>query len=243
MKLKLLSIFILLTIVLLYFFYNVQLKHRMSGFYSTKNIDSSYIEIKRPIYHFRHWLWSGIFPFYGGFINDPHVLPSKPALPSATLSNQYKIKRYQSYDINFFFKDETSEVVLAIEYHDDVYEYILDVPAGGRTLSGLVKGDTDFILFPYLKGIAIYTFMSMKNRSDESIAFYFIEKPFSDKKLHLSRFDLGSQKANKLIGHIGSSDESHLVGQLFCNHMYPQTKTMFENELGKCNEINGVSLD
>jgi hypothetical protein len=96
-----------------------------TGGVSTREMNPDYVEIRRPKHHFRHWIWSGIFP-YGGWIPDPHFAETHvmsfcreatPLIPAPA--------RYQGFDVNPWFRDETSEVVLAIEAAGIVYEYKL----------------------------------------------------------------------------------------------------------------------
>jgi hypothetical protein len=154
------------------------------GIYNTSEIDPNNIEILRPVYRFRHWKWSGIFPLYGGFIGDPHILFSKPViLPSfefPIISSNHSF-RYQVFDINTAFEDNSTELLLAIEIDDKVYEFQLDVPKGSRSFSGMAERKTDFILVPFGTKIILFTFLSVPNKLGISDYIFILETPFDER--------------------------------------------------------------
>lgn len=98
---------------------------------STQQISSENIDILRNEYYFRNFIWSGIFPLYGGFISDPHFLFQLPQDLTQYLSPvfQTKLVRYQLIQVNPYFKNRTSEMVLAMEIDGETYEYKLEVPS------------------------------------------------------------------------------------------------------------------
>ena len=105
---------------------------------STRELDSTFIEIRREKHHLRHWKWSGIFP-YGGWIEDPHFVPTHVmnfCPEAAALIPQPA--RFQGFDVNPWFEDDTSETILAIESGGAVYEYRLSL----RDLVGVRHGFT-----------------------------------------------------------------------------------------------------
>ena len=69
--------------------------------------------------------WSGIFPIFGGFIPDPdfHLDQVHDFSPEIRSLLNDKNARYQGIDINPWFKDYSSEIILAIEVNHKVYEY------------------------------------------------------------------------------------------------------------------------
>lgn len=86
--------------------------------------------VHRKRHHFRHWVWSGIFPGEGGFIPDPHYLCSKDGVFSDPVNELISVKtsRYAIVDVNPFFNDRSSEVLLLVKWHDEVLEYSLNFP-------------------------------------------------------------------------------------------------------------------
>jgi hypothetical protein len=71
--------------------------------YSTKELDSNFIEIHRKKHRFRHWKWSGICPFFGGWIPDPHILATPVREFSKVIREAIGCNgtaRYQGLDIN-----------------------------------------------------------------------------------------------------------------------------------------------
>jgi hypothetical protein len=225
-------------------------QHVTSGVYSTKEDNPKSITIRRSIYPYRHWKWSGIFPLYGGFIPDPHIIHSAPVTMSEALKEKYGDPnlRYQAFDINDAFHDASSEIVLAIEYLGNVFEYVLEAPPGSRTISGLVLGEpTDFVLFSFDEGVAIYATMSLGGvpsalPSDEGEAFYFIDEPFRKKKEQLKREPLTSPRSRELIKYYSEEKRYKSIQPLFCNHPYVTAKKLFEANFSACeNELNGKS--
>lgn len=98
---------------------------------STQQISSEYIDISRNKYYFRNFTWSGIFPLYGGFISDPHFLFQLPVDLTQYLSLVFQTKpvRYQLIQVNPYFENRTSEMILAMEIDGETYEYKLEVPS------------------------------------------------------------------------------------------------------------------
>ncbi|UNK20693.1 hypothetical protein MNQ98_12050 [Paenibacillus sp. N3/727] len=97
---------------------------------STKTYDSNNVEIQRDKYNLRNFMWSGIFPIYGGFIPDPHYLYSEPVDVTEYLSSVFHNNnvRYQLIDVNPFFENRTSENILAMEINGSSFEYKLEFP-------------------------------------------------------------------------------------------------------------------
>ncbi len=123
----------------------------MTDSYSTKELDSSFIEIRRKRHRFRHWKWSGIFPFYGGWISDPHILATPVREFSKVISKGIGCNgtaRYQGFDINPWFEDASSEVVVAIESDETVFSYNLDLKDLENVKYGFINGRG---LFPFLR--------------------------------------------------------------------------------------------
>ncbi len=119
--------------------------------YSTKELDSNFIEIHRKKHRFRHWKWSGIFPFSGGWIPDPHILATPVREFSRVISEEIGCNgtaRYQGFDINPWFEDASSEVVVAIECDDTVFSYNLDLKDLQDVKYGFINGRG---LFPFLR--------------------------------------------------------------------------------------------
>jgi hypothetical protein len=79
---------------------------------SSRDNNSNNVEIQRDKYNLRNFMWSGIFPIYGGFIPDPHFLFSEPVEVTEYLSSVFNNKnvRYQLMDVNPFLKTELANI-------------------------------------------------------------------------------------------------------------------------------------
>ncbi|MDM5270931.1 hypothetical protein PGH07_01920 [Sulfurovum sp. zt1-1] len=105
------------------------------------------IKIKRyPIP--RTTYWSGIFPFYGGFVPDPHILysPVKPLAKKLLQNLQLKNGRVQGYAINPFFDKKYYELILALELEDTIYP--LSIALNNKKATFQVGGENT--IFPFL---------------------------------------------------------------------------------------------
>lgn len=126
------SFLILSTVSFLLLFHN-QLTF---GTFSTKEINHTWIEIKREKYPLRNWKYSGIFPA-GHFISDPHISSlsfDSDQNASFVFNEEIHEKlndvnaRYQGYDINYWFSKKYSETILAIESNSNIFEYKIILP-------------------------------------------------------------------------------------------------------------------
>lgn len=85
------------------------------GFRSSRTSDVRCFEMKRPYYPLRHWTWSGIFPFEGGFMPDPHFGCAEPeSLPNSVNRALGGDGFFQILDVNPAYNDESSEIELLI---------------------------------------------------------------------------------------------------------------------------------
>jgi len=109
--------------------------------------------LKRPYYPLRHWQWSGIMPFFGGFHPDPHFLTSDMATFPEVTSRRLGLTRidYLLADVNPYFNDETSEVVLLLQADKRVTEYLLEVPRN-QNVQAIVFWPTRPDLLPFTSG-------------------------------------------------------------------------------------------
>jgi hypothetical protein len=114
--------------------------------------------VSRPYYPARHWVWSGIFPWEGGFIPDPHFDFSEP-MPFPAPANQLvgsKDAEYQLVDVNPAFNDRTSEILLLIRSGNTSFVYSLDFPKGHHEQAILgIPALPEARVFPYKGNLAI----------------------------------------------------------------------------------------
>jgi hypothetical protein len=104
---------------------------------STEDTDKTYrvateqykncFPVKREIFRLRQWQWSGIFPIEGGLLPDPHfvclVTGSFPRSIETLLTEPSS--GFQIIDVNPFFKDESKEIIFAVQSSSQVYACFL----------------------------------------------------------------------------------------------------------------------
>lgn len=195
---------------------------------STKSLDPTFIEIRRPVYHFRHWMWSGIFPVYGGFMDDPHFIASPPVLlPDAVRQILGDANaRYQIYDINPFFEDETSQTVLVIESRGTSYEYTV------QTKEPLALNAIDFEypairMFMYDSNIGLISLSRV-------VGFASISLPLaSGGQIIFQDFD--TSYAREMLQYLKTDQNFLMLKQLCDRPKRNQLKVKFyEKEFGPC---------
>ncbi len=157
--------------------------------YSTRELNPDYIEIRRKKYKFRHWKWSGIFPLYGGWIQDPHfveapVLEFSPEIQERLGDPE---ARCQGFDVNPWFEDDSSEIVLAVESGGVVFEYVVEIPDGMQARYGFssgFSGENIVVPFLYRDSLAFFTVFSAQS------LFLVVDLPLSkDQPIRLYRED------------------------------------------------------
>jgi hypothetical protein len=114
--------------------------------------------IKRHYYPFRYWQWSGIGPFYGGWLPDPHFVCSEatPVPTSIKTLLDDPSARYQLIDVNPFFGNESQEILLVIESNSAIYEFRLEFPRPSNIRSGILTSHDFYIkLFALESQIAV----------------------------------------------------------------------------------------
>ena len=107
---------------------------------------------------FRHHQWSGIFPFEGGFLPDPHYLESESARFSEPVNRilPFRDSEYVIVDVNPFFNDDTSEILLLIKSSNTVFEYSLEFPRHRNVQAVLTfPQQPPAIVFPYKGNLAV----------------------------------------------------------------------------------------
>lgn len=92
-------------------------------------------DIRRPRYPLRHLTWSGIWP-WGNFVPDPHFLCSRPIElhPNVRQLLGVTTGAVQLVDINPFFRDKSSEVVLVITAGEEMSEITVNGLERTRTV-------------------------------------------------------------------------------------------------------------
>jgi hypothetical protein len=114
--------------------------------------------VSRKYFPLRHWQWSGIPLLEGGFVPDPHYLCSESLTFSAPVNNLLSSRgsRYAIVDVNPFFNDNTSEILLLIQSQGNRFEYACAFPHGKNVQAILAYPmPPPAMVFPYNSGLAI----------------------------------------------------------------------------------------
>jgi hypothetical protein len=121
------------------------------------------VEIRRPRYWFRHLQWSGIFPLEGGLHGDPDVTATKVFTFPEELSQRLGARsaRFQGFDVNPWFNDRTSEIVLAVEMDGVVHQYRIANSAKPRLSYGFINFYAPVIPFAYGDRLVFMTGLSI----------------------------------------------------------------------------------
>jgi hypothetical protein len=94
---------------------------------------------------------------WGGFIPDPHFLCSVDREFSEPVSGILsKDSRYAIVDVNPFFNDNSSEILLLIQSHNEIFEHSLKFPAHKRVQAVLAEPEQPpAMVFPYNGGLVV----------------------------------------------------------------------------------------
>lgn len=244
MRRKLMWVFIFIMLVLLLFlFIRVMEQHIFpKSQVSTQYGKSQNIEITRNKYYLRNFIWSGIFPIYGGFIADPHFLYKLPVDVTEYLIPVFHGKpiRYQLIQVNPFFENKTSETILAMEIDGEAFEYRLEVPHDFSYFSTKTEPPSEFLY----DGDNLY--FILVHGYDNEFLVYEIIAPFNeDKSLskHLvtvdngnvpnfMEFSLTKDQINRLVHHHNRRLYDFYTQILNKNYTIEQL-SKFNNEKGK----------
>ena len=165
---------------------------------STQDLDESNIEVSREVHRFRHWSWSGIFPFYGGWIPDPHYMVTSvfgvPSDVGRALGDTSA--RYQGVNINPWFEDSSSEIVLAIESRGVVHEYTILNDLDPPLRHGFGNNSDRLYGFPYHFGLAFLTSLDI-----DRYAFVLVPLPLQ-KNASVTVVYEGSGEFDEVVSHL-----------------------------------------
>jgi len=169
--------------------------------------------VHRKRHHFRHWIWSGTFPVEGGFIPDPHYLCSEDGIFADPVNELISdtASRYALVDVNPFFNDRSSEVLLLVKWHDEVFEYSLNTPKRKDVRAILGQPiPPPALVFPYKDGLAVLVTFWGRARGA-----YVLPLPLRKRTaLELVRF--GTPEFAEIVGAFGSVAQDHTIKDQFC---------------------------
>jgi hypothetical protein len=191
--------------------------------------------ISRGKYPFRHWLWSGIFPFEGGFIPDPHFSCSElvPVPSSVQTLIGDPLAKFQIIAVNPAFADSTSEVVLILNTRNRILEYKLPVPQN----EGAVLGEPMYPearLFPYKRSIAVLTYFM------ETKQIFLLSCPLNPEE-SLKHFGWQQKEATEVLGELKSLYSDADVRQHFCGPPNKPFIAFYERFSGPCSPAGNSS--
>ena len=202
---------------------------------STKSINENFIEIKREKYRFRHWMWSGILPVYGGFIEDPHFEYSQPALMPKNVRELLgdDKARYQIYDINPFFEDDTFESILVIEYKGKSYEYNVETKKPlALNMNISIENGILIKVFSYNSQIGLLS-------TDREVGFANIVLPLKNKG-EIIFHDFGTSFSEKIFEFLRKDKNYLILKEPLCHDPFSPNRNFYEKEFGKCPELKHV---
>jgi len=179
---------------------------------SSLAIDPEFIEVERDVHRFRHWSWSGIFPFYGGWTPDPHFLATpvfefQPGIQHALATSA---ARYQGFDINPWFSDFSSEIILAIESKEIVYEYEVPNSADPPLGYGFINNGGLLIAFLYDRKIAFLT-----NLDIDRTVFLVVNLPLTSEQPVEVAYD-GTNAFNEIVEYLRTENRYRTLSSRPC---------------------------
>jgi hypothetical protein len=197
---------------------------------SNKESDNGCAPLVRKHRIFHRLIWSGIFPGEGGFISDPHCLASdqmafsKPALkllgsPNAT---------YEVMDVDPFFNDDSSEIVLLIRAGGDLFEYSFDFPKRQNSQAVLaMPGLPSARIFPYRGKLAV-----LADFSGPAKGAYLLELPLRT-TAHLGRIPINTPEFDEIALEFKTIGLDTSVKDQFCKTTN-DFAAFYERHAGSC---------
>jgi hypothetical protein len=193
--------------------------------------------ISRNKYPFRHWTWSGIFPFEGGFIPDPHFgcseFVSMPRSVQQLLGDS--TAKFQIMNVNRAFEDSTTEILLIISAQKHIYEFKLPV----STTETAILGEPMYPearLFPINGKIAVLTqFMQTKQ-------IYLISLPLNPRD-SIRYFRWNQIEAKEVIDRLKLLHDDLDLRQHFCGPPSKPFMAFYEKFSGSCSPVQNNTND
>jgi len=197
--------------------------------------DNKPLPISRKYYPRRHWAWSGIPGEDGaGFIPDPHFLASDAmsfSVPAMQISS-VRDGTFRILDVNPFFRDRTSEILLLITADRATSEYSLAFPNGQNVQAVIAVPDLPMArLVPYEKQLALIADFLAPAKG-----IYLVPLPLKSGALTLipvtdPRFDSIS-KEFRALEHDASTEAQ------FCETKSNAFMAFYEKYIGSCTEAS-----
>jgi hypothetical protein len=201
------------------------------GHDSPETLDRRHLPIYRRHYPLRHWSWSGIFPLEGGFIPDPHFLLSEPMPfpdPALRVVSQQVIQ-FRLVDINPFFDDQSSEILLVITSDDSTLEYSLQFPTKQGVQAILSIPDLpNARIVPYEGQLALFA-----NFHGPAKGIYLIPLPMrsGDK---LSLISTNDPQFDKIANQLRAVGQDSSIRDQFCRTSRNDFIAFYQKYCGPC---------
>ena len=172
--------------------------------------DELFETASRKYYPLRHWQWSGIPPLEGGFV----------------------------VDVNPFFNDNTSEILLLIQSRGSRFEYALAFPHGKAVQAILANPmPPPAMVFPYDNGLAI-----LANFFGPAKGVYLLPLPLkSGTTLELT--PASSPQFAKVAMAFKSVGQEQTTRDQFCESRRNDFIAFYEKYGGSCNQGSRADSD
>jgi len=186
--------------------------------------------LDRPHHVFRHWQWSGIFPFEGGWMPDPYCNASvEKDLPASALKEMKKQRgTYQIIEVNPGFNDDSSEVVLYLRVDGQGSEYNLSFPSARGVVAVLAIPDDPRVQV-FVLDHKIYL---LANFSGPAKGIYVLPSRLENKG-RLELHDVSSREFKDVASRFHEVAEQPEVRDRFC-HSTLDFSAYYERYAGSC---------
>lgn len=189
--------------------------------------------VSRKHFPLRHWQWSGIPLLEGGFIHDPHYLCSESLALSEPVNNLLSSRRsrYTIVDVNPFFNDSTSEILLLIESQGTRFEYRLTAPKH-KGIQAVLAYPTPppALVFPYRNGLAV-----LANFFGPAKGVYLLPLPFKSGTA-LDLISANSAEFATVAAAFHGIGQEPTTRDQFCESRRKDFIAFYEKYSGPCNQ-------
>jgi hypothetical protein len=190
--------------------------------------ESGCAPLVRKAHFFHPLIWSGIFPFEGGFIPDPHCLSSKQmALPVSALQLLGRSSgTFQIFGVNPYFNNKSSQIVLLFRSGAELFEYSLEFPRHRGIQAVPTDNDPTVRIFPYEGKLVVLA------NFDKASGVYVIDLPLHSHTA-LALNPIGSPIFDDVSRGFESVASDGILKSQFCETTN-DFGTFYERFAGKC---------
>jgi hypothetical protein len=210
------------------------------GYRSAKTNEGNPLRVSRRYYPLRHWEWSGLPGDPAGFIPDPHFLSSdtmplsEPVLKMLSRHDG----NFRVIDVNPFYNDRTSEILLLITLGDATFQYSLKFPRGRNVQAVIAYPDLPQArLFPYGNQMAL-----LANFFGPARGIYLIPLPLKSAKT-LSLIPTNDPQFQSIASEFRALKNDETTKSDFCDTKSKPFITFYEEYSGGLCNVGGGSYD